>query len=92
MFLRQQKVLFRKGELELELSTFYEMTERDALISADSGTALARIENRTVETAFVARYGLLDDLELDFRIPFVYAEQEVRVGVTDSQDARSGDR
>jgi hypothetical protein len=90
MFLRQQKVLFRKGELELELSTFYSTDERDALVRADSGRALARIESRSVEAALIARYGLLDDLELDLRIPFVYAEQEVHGGLTDTRTDDEG--
>lgn len=82
MFLREQKVLFQKGELELELSTFYSTDQRDTLIRADSGSALARTDSRSVDTALIARYGLLNDLELDVRIPFIYAEQEVHLGAT----------
>jgi hypothetical protein len=78
LFLREQRVLFRQGELELELSTFYSMDTREELRSVDGSIAVpAEITNRSVLPTLIVRYGLVNNLELDVEIPFFgYAEEE----------------
>lgn len=77
-FLREQRVIFRQGELELELDTFYSMDTREELRSVDGSIAVpAEITNRSVFPTLIVRYGLLNNLELDVEIPFFgYAEEE----------------
>ena len=78
LFLREQRVLFRQGELNLELSMFYSMDTGDELRSIDGSIAVpAKITNRSVLPTLIARYGLVNDLELDVEIPFFgYAEEK----------------
>src|SRR5688500_6770760 len=48
-FLREERVLIRRGELQLELSTFYSMDSRDQLIAVPGGNSLlVKSENREV--------------------------------------------
>ena len=66
IFLREQRVIFRRGELALELDTFYSTDTRDQFVrTATGGAALARVTTRTVATSLTPRFGLLDRLELD---------------------------
>lgn len=85
VFLREQRVLFRRGELALELSTFYSTDTREEFVRIDSDVAFIKLTNRLVNSVFIARYGLLDGLELDVEVPFGYTEQEVDVGVARSR-------
>lgn len=83
IFLREQRVIFRQGELALELDTFYSTDTRDQFVRTASGAAaLAQLTTRTVTTFLTPRIGLLDRLELDLFLPFGYAEQETDLGVT----------
>jgi hypothetical protein len=91
IFLREQRVIFRRGELALELDTFYSEDTRDQFIRTISGgAALARFTTRTVTTSLIPRFGLLDRLELDLELPFGHAEQETDLGVTRLRREDSG--
>jgi Putative MetA-pathway of phenol degradation len=81
VFLREQLVLSRRGELSLEFDTFYSTSTRDEFVRSDGGVALIKRTNRTVSTTFIPRYGIIDGLELDLAIPFGYAEEELDFGV-----------
>jgi hypothetical protein len=78
LFLREQRVLFRQGEINLELDIFYGMDTGDELRTVVGSIAVpAKITNRSVFTTLIVRYGLVNDLELDLEIPFFgYAEEK----------------
>jgi hypothetical protein len=77
IFLREQRVLFRQGELNLEVSTFYSMDTGDELRTVAGSIAVpAKITNRSVLSTLIGRYGLVDNLELHMELPFGYAEEE----------------
>jgi hypothetical protein len=93
IFLREQKVLIRRGEFGLELNTFYSTDTRDEFAVINGAVGRAEVRTRVVDSTLVLRYGLLDDLEADVRVPFVYADQTVDLGVTRirQDDAGLGD-
>ncbi len=73
-FLRGQKILFMRGELELEWSTVY---------SSDSGTnvrvgglVFPELTSRSLVNSMLARYAWTDDLEVNLLVPLVYAESD----------------
>jgi hypothetical protein len=84
VFLREQLVLSRRGELSLEVDTFYSTGTRNQFIRSDGGVAFIERTNQTASTTFIPRYGIIDGLELDLAIPFGYAKQEIDFGVTRS--------
>lgn len=98
LFMREQKLLFRRGELQVELDTSYSQDTSERFLFPPAGNdlnfALNKTRFRSVNSTFLGRYGLADDLEFDFDIPFLYAEQEARFfgggGVRDD-DAGLGD-
>jgi Putative MetA-pathway of phenol degradation len=81
IFLREQKVLIRRGELWGELDSFYSTDSRDDFIGSGNSVSLAKVQTKSVVSTLVLRYGLLNDLEADLRVPFVWAEQDVDFGV-----------
>jgi hypothetical protein len=85
VFLREQLVLSRRGELSLEFDTFYSTGTRNEFIPSDGGVALVERTNRTVSSIFIPRYGIIDGLELALAIPFGYAEEELDFGVARSR-------
>jgi hypothetical protein len=87
VFLREQKVLIRQGELWLELNSFYSTDTRDEFLASG---ALAKQRTRVAEASLIARFGLLDNLEVDIRVPFVDTSQEIDVGVTRVRTEDSG--
>lgn len=89
VFLRQEKVLIRRGELWLELDAFYSTDTRDDLV-VSGFTEFAKVTTQAAETSLVARYGLLNNLEFDLRVPFVWASQEINVGATRLRNEDSG--
>jgi hypothetical protein len=93
VFLREQKVLIRRGEVWFELNTFYSTDTRNDFVATGAGVGQAEIRTQVVETTAILRYGLLNDLEADLRVPFVYADQKVDLGVSrlSSDDAGLGD-
>jgi Putative MetA-pathway of phenol degradation len=93
VFLREQKVLIRRGEVWFELNSFYSTDTRDDFVAVGAGVGRAEVRTQVVETTAILRYGLLNDLEADLRVPFVYADQKVDLGVSrfTSDDAGLGD-
>lgn len=83
-FLRRQKVIFKESQLQLELSMAYSHeTAENLIISQQRGgvegfdsLATPKFITRSLNTVFFARYGLADNLEFDFSLPFTYVEQE----------------
>ncbi|MGH8644922.1 MAG: transporter [Gammaproteobacteria bacterium] len=68
-FLRAQKLLFKPGEVQLEFGASY---AQDVAVSP----VLPVFRFRSASANFLMRYGLAEDLEFDFAVPLVYAEQE----------------
>lgn len=68
-FLRSQKVLFKKGDLQIEFSASY--AQDTAEISP------YKLRAKTAGAGVLFRYGLIDDLELDISVPFTFQELEL---------------
>ena len=83
LYLRSQSVFLRKGELMVELNTFYHRNSRQELIPVQGGAALVHETRRFLDTTLVARYGFLTDgLEFDLFVPvYVRGEVESDLGV-----------
>jgi hypothetical protein len=90
IFLRGEKVLIRRGEWGLDLTSFYSTDTRDVFVESGAGVGLAKVRTRFVESALIARYGLLNNLELDLRIPFVYGNQEIDSGASRRHTDQAG--
>ena len=84
VFLRREKLTFRKGEGSLEFDAFYAIDKGTDFVPFDDTRDLATVTTRLVSWSVIARYGLIDNLELDLIIPFGYAKQEVDLGFTRS--------
>jgi len=81
IFLRDQRVLFRRGELALELGLFYSQDTQETFLRSDTNVAFAKLTKRTILPNLTLRYGLINDLEIDLLVPFYgYAEQKIDVG------------
>jgi Putative MetA-pathway of phenol degradation len=80
LFLRREKLLFRQGEFSLEFDAFYSTDSREDFMRLNNSRELAEVTTRLVGWSAIARYGLIDKLELDLAIPFGYAEQQVDFG------------
>ena len=71
-FLREERVLIRRGELQLEFSMFYSMDTRDQLITVPGGNSqLVKSKSREVSTSLLGRYALVNNLELILEVPFL---------------------
>jgi Putative MetA-pathway of phenol degradation len=82
IFLRDQRVLFRRGELSLELGLFYSQDTQETFLRSGANIAVAKLTKRTFLPSLTLRYGLVNNLELDLLVPFYgYSEQEIDVGV-----------
>jgi len=83
LFLRNQNVFLRKGELMLELDSFYNRNSQETITPVPGGIAVARTTRRFFDNRAIARYGILTDgLEVDVIAPFfVHAEQVTDFGV-----------
>jgi hypothetical protein len=90
LYLRNQSVFLRKGELMLEVNTFYSRNSRQDFIGANGD--LARITTRFFDNTVLARYGVFTDgLEVDLIAPvLVYAEQTVDFGTNRSKATELG--
>jgi len=97
LFLRDQKLLYKKGEFSFEFSAFYSTSIQDT-VWQDKNTNnifLAKNIHRALNTSFTTRYGLMDGLELNINLPYGYAEQKIesiggstRYNKTDGQGLR----
>jgi hypothetical protein len=89
LYLRNQSVFLKKGELMVELNTFYYRNSRQELVAVTGGAALADVTRRFLDSTLVTRYGILTDgLEIDLFVPF-YVRGEVE---TDAGFARTTQR
>jgi hypothetical protein len=90
LFLRNQSVFIRKGELMAEMNTFYNRNSRQEFQPFPGGVALVKTTTRFIDTTLILRYGLLTDgLELDVIAPvFVHAQQKSDFGVAETQQTR----
>jgi hypothetical protein len=84
VFLRREKLTFRQGEGSLELDAFYATDKGTDFVPLDNTRDLGTITTQLASWSVIARYGLIDNLELDLIIPFGYAKQEVDLGFTSS--------
>jgi hypothetical protein len=84
MFLRNQKVLFKKGELELEFGLNYSQNsstnncfknEKNSLFCQKGSAVFPKVTNRSIDSSFSVTYGIADDLALSFSFPYSYNEQ-----------------
>ena len=92
LYLRNQSVFIRKGELMLELNTFYERNSQQNFVPVSGGAVLVPTTRKFIETILIARYGLLTDgLEIDLIAPVnVYAEQTSDFGVAQTTTKENG--
>ncbi|TLY41354.1 MAG: hypothetical protein E6K61_05420, partial [Nitrospirae bacterium] len=58
LFLRNQSVFIRKGEVMLELNTFYNRNSRQDFVPVVGGVAPARVTSRFIDTTLIARFGI----------------------------------
>jgi hypothetical protein len=81
-FLRDEYVLIKRGELEMEFSAFYfvetavNLRLRERFGDEFQDQVSPKFTSRSAEVSFLMRYGIIDDLELDVTIPMDYIEQE----------------
>jgi hypothetical protein len=78
-FLRGQKVLYKRGEVALELNLAY---GQDTSVntfgfpsSTNSLSTTPKLDTRSVDSSLTLRYGLYDNLEFDLTVPYGYFEQ-----------------
>jgi len=92
LFLRNQSVFIRKGEVMLELNTFYNRNSRQDFVPVVGGVAPARVTSRFIDTTLIARFGILTDgLEVDLIAPvYVHAEQTSDFGATQTTTKDDG--
>ena len=85
MFLRDQTVLFKRGELEFEFGLNYSQdTAVATCFNPDSisgfcetGSGVTpKLSTRSVDTSFGVTYGIADDLALSLSLPYSYNELE----------------
>ncbi len=86
-FLRRQKVLFKRGELEVEFGLSYaQNSSRSACFNPTAGSEFCRkdknlalsnsLVTRSVDTNLSVSYGIADDLALSLSLPYSYSELE----------------
>ena len=92
LFLRNQSVFIRKGELMVELNTFYNRNSRDDFQSIPGGAILVKNTTKFIDNSLILRYGLLTDgLELDLIVPFwIHAQTKQDFGVAMSEQSKDG--
>ncbi|MGH7232648.1 MAG: hypothetical protein ACREJU_15015 [Nitrospiraceae bacterium] len=92
VYLRNVTVFIRRGEVILELNTFYSTDRRqDFLPLSPTEATIIKTTRRFFDTSLFARIGLAAGLELDVRVPgFVHAEQEIELGTSRSRTVAEG--
>jgi hypothetical protein len=72
LYLRNQNVFLKKGELMLELDSFYNRNSQQP----SNGTSLTNTTRRFFDNTLIGRYGILTDgFEVDLIVPFfIHAE------------------
>ena len=61
LFLRNQSVFLRKGEMMVEFDSFYNRNSQQNLVPVNGGAALVQTTRRFFDNAIIARYGFLTD-------------------------------
>ncbi len=87
VFLRSQKLLFKKGELQTELDLTYSKNNNrtpvcvlDLRLQPPSKVPSClplEDDSRSAGATAIARYGLFDNVEFDLTLPYSYVEQDV---------------
>jgi hypothetical protein len=93
LFLRNQSVFIRRGELMVELNTFYYRNSRQEFLTIPGGGALTtNTTTKFIDNTMIARYGLLTDgLELDLIVPFwIHGEVKTDFGIAQSDTTKEG--
>ena len=81
-FLRRQKLLFKPGEVQIEFSTSYSHeTAENIRLRQKFGDeyieeVVPKFITRTTDVSLLGRFGLVDDLEFNLSVPFVYLNQQ----------------
>lgn len=81
-FLRGQKLLFKKGELQTELDlTYTKNNHRSTSCVKTTNNAVPAClstdeDSRSIGAVAIARYGLFDNVEFDLTAPYSYVEQD----------------
>jgi len=97
MFLRDQKILFLKGETEFELTLLHAMdTQHNARIG---GVVVPTLESNSSTLSFRVRYALTNNLEINLSLPLSRSEADYKFlylqnpsgAIEDSHDAGVGD-
>jgi hypothetical protein len=83
-FLRAERVLIQRGEVELELDVTY-TTDQDDNVRIDDRVTLEE-SSRSLEFDLIARYGLMDNLELNLSVPFAHEERETNFGFMETEE------
>ena len=85
MFLREQTVLFKRGELEMEFGLNYSQDTAVATCFNPDSTAgpcssgsqvTPKLSTRSVDASLGVTYGIVDDLALSLSLPYSYNELE----------------
>jgi cell division septation protein DedD len=85
MFLRDQTVLFKRGELQFQFGLNYSQdTTVATCFNADNSSAfcpsgskpIPKLHSRSVDTNLNITYGIANELVLSLSIPYGYSEQE----------------
>jgi Putative MetA-pathway of phenol degradation len=82
-FLRGQKLLFKKGELQTELDLAYtKNNSRSTSCVKTTNNAVpaclsTEVDSRSVGATAIARYGLFGNVEFDLTAPYSYVEQDI---------------
>lgn len=74
-FLRAQKLLFKPGEVQLELGISYDKEAETSHVNPLGPV----FTFRSASANFLIRYGLAEDLEFNFAVPLVYRERELDI-------------
>lgn len=89
VFLRDQQVLLKRGQLTAELGAFYSKNEQDELtllptvpLGTPTVPALARVEQDTFLSIYTLRYGLLNDLQIFGSAPLFNQTDTLTIGST----------
>jgi hypothetical protein len=74
-FLRARKLLFKPGEVQLELGASYAKEAETSHVNPLGPV----FTFRSASANLLIRYGLAEDLEFDFAVPLVYRERELDI-------------
>lgn len=82
--LRREAVLTPKGAFSAELALFYARRDRDLSSLSPFGLTVANQKMQTFGASLIGRYGLRDDLEFNFGLPWIRRTEDVTVSRPDS--------